>query len=192
MSIFKEIIFGVILLFFTSYVSRHLTQTIAYERARIKKGCSKLKKYPHKDPFFGIDMFIDFMGAMRRGKVIPTVDGYFPKYGKTFQSNAWGTTVINTADPKVIQVVLATEFDKFGVEDTRKAILEPIMKDGIFVSDGQAWVHARASVKQIFAGVRNTSVQMLERHVDRLLTLIPRDGSTVDLQPLLKRLVCDK
>jgi len=171
------------------YISRAISHQRVYNKARLHKGCSKIKKYPHTEPFLGLDMFLEFAKSMQSGTVMSTVEGYFSKYGKTFQSNAWGTTVINTMDPRVIQSVLALEFDKFGVEPTRKDVLEPIMSGGIFVSDGSNWVYARSSVKQIFSGVRNSSVVTLERHVERLLTWIPRDGSSVDLQPLLKRMV---
>lgn len=185
----NPIAWATITLFLAVFIVRVINRKRAYEAARIQNGCSLPRKYPHNDPLLGIDMFIDFAKAMKSGTVISTVDSYFPKYGKTFQSNSFGTTVINTTDPKVIQYVLAVGFDKFGVEATRKVVLEPIMKDGVFVSDGQEWVHARASVKQIFSGVRNSSVESIEKHVERLLALIPRDGSTIDLQPLLKRLV---
>lgn len=181
----------VIGLLFMLYLSRTINNQRAYTTLRRKKGCSEIKKYPHREPFLGLDMFLEFAKSMQSRKVMSTIEGYFLKYGKTFQSNSWGTKVINTMDPRIIQTVLALEFDKFGVEPTRKKALNPIMQDGIFVSDGSKWVHSRASVKQIFSGVRNSSVVTMERHVERLLSWIPRDGSTVDLQPLLKRLVSD-
>ena len=172
------------------YLIRFVNQKLFYHRLRLQHNCSPPPKYQHWDPFLGIDLFIKIALGMAHGNALPEIESWFTIYGKTFQSNSFGSTVIHTADSRVIQSVLALEADKFTVESTRKDMLGPLMKGGIFVSDGEKWAHARASVKSIFSGVRESSVTTLQPHVERLLDIIPKDGSAVDLQPLLKRMVC--
>ncbi|TGO43945.1 hypothetical protein BCON_0695g00020 [Botryotinia convoluta] len=137
-------------------------------------------------------MFVALAKAMQSGSMLATVEGLFTTYGKTFQSNSWGTTVINTMDPLVIQIVLANSSEKFGVAPSRIPVVEPLMQDGIFTADGQSWAYHRSIAKQIFSGVRFSVILSLEKHVNLLLELIPRDGSTIDLQPLLKRMFLDR
>lgn len=171
------------------YLLRMAGIRLAYRRAMLENGCSTPKKYPHKEPFLGLDMFLVFAKAMQSGQLLPKVESLFTEYGKTFVSNAWGRTVLNTMDSQVIQSILTVESKKFGVAPDRTEALAPLMKDGIFTADGEAWTKSRALAKQIFSGVRQTTIPALEPHVNHLLNLIPRDGSTVDLQPLLKRMV---
>ncbi|KAF5868071.1 putative cytochrome p450 alkane hydroxylase protein [Botrytis fragariae] len=154
----------------------------------LANGCATPKKYAHKDPFFSIDMFVALAKAMHNGSMLATVEGLFTTHGKTFQSNSWVTTVINTMDPLVIQKVLANSSEKFGVAPSRIPVVEPLMHDGIFTADGQSWAYHRSVAKQIFFGVGFSVIPSLEKHANRLLELIPRDGSTVDIQPLLKRI----
>ncbi|CCD48984.1 hypothetical protein ACHAPF_000710 [Botrytis cinerea] len=180
---------GLVALWFSA---SSIYRRFSYRNAMLANGCSTPKKYAHKDPFFGIDMFVALAKAMQSGSMLATVEGLFTTYGKTFQSNSWGTTVINTMDPLVIQTVLANSSEKFGVAPSRIPVVEPLMQDGIFTADGQSWAYHRSIAKQIFTGVRFSVIPSLEKHVNRLLELIPQDGSTVDLQPLLKRMFLDR
>ncbi|KAJ8067971.1 hypothetical protein OCU04_003551 [Sclerotinia nivalis] len=143
----------------------------------LANGCSTPKKYAHKDPFFGIDMFLALAKSMQSGSMLATIEGLFTTYGKTFQSNSWGTTVINTMDP-------------FGDPNSSCPQLGQIRRRAI--QNSNTWAHHRSIAKQIFLGVRFSVIPTLEKNVKRLLELIPRDGSTVDLQPLLKRMFLDR
>ncbi|TGO85668.1 hypothetical protein BPOR_0374g00020 [Botrytis porri] len=95
-------------------------------------------------------MFFALAKATQSGSMLAKIGGLFTKYSKTFQSNSWGTTVINTMDSLVKQIVLANS-------------------------------------SEISIAKRTFSViSSLEGQMNRLPELIPRDGSTIDLQPLLK------
>lgn len=63
------------------------------------------------------------------------------------------------------------------------------MAQGIFTADGSIWARSRALIRPTFARSGISNFSCLEKHVGRLLDLIPHDGSTVDLQPLMKHLV---
>lgn len=63
------------------------------------------------------------------------------------------------------------------------------MGDGIPITDGSARVHSRALSKPISKRSRIGNFAVFERHVGRILDLLPRSGDVVDIQPLVKRLV---
>lgn len=92
-------------------------------------------------------------------------------------------------DPKNAQTVLALKMESFGVAPMRQAATEPFLGRGIFTSDGNEWARARAMIKPMFARSQIADFSMFEKHVERALALIPRDGATVDLQPIFKMLV---
>lgn len=58
-------------------------------------------------------------------------------------------------------------------------------------TDGSFWEHSRALIRPTFARAQIANLSTLEVHVSRMIDLIPKDGSTVDLQPLFARLALD-
>ncbi|KAF7896905.1 uncharacterized protein EAF01_009308 [Botrytis porri] len=109
-------------------------------------------------------MFFALAKATQSGSMLAKIGGLFTKYSKTFQSNSWGTTVINTMDSLVKQIVLANSSEMFDVGPSRILI-----------------AYHRSIAKRTFSVISS-----LEGQMNRLPELIPRDGSTIDLQPLLK------
>ncbi|KAK6603167.1 hypothetical protein H4I96_05935 [Botrytis cinerea] len=52
--------------------------------------------------------------AMKTGKVLQPNRTLHDSFGKTFQSNSWGTTAIHTCESENIKTVLALSFGNFG------------------------------------------------------------------------------
>ncbi len=69
-------------------------------------------------------------------------------------------------------------------EPIRKTVNQGWMGDGIFVSDGPIWKQSRTLLKPAFSKNQYGNLSSFDVHVKRLLALIPRDESTVDLQLL--------
>jgi cytochrome P450 len=115
----------------------------------------------------------------------------FNTYGHTFQSNPYGRTGIFTIEPPNLQAILATDSESFGLEPLRLFFFEPFIGRGIVTSDGPFWKHSRALIRPTFARAQVADLSAMKIHVDRLIDLIPKDGSTVDLQPLFARLTLD-
>lgn len=97
--------------------------------------------------------------------------------------------MIFAMDPVNMQAVHTTEFTNFGAEPIRKPVNKGWMGDGIFVSDGPKWKHSRALLKPLSGKAQVANLSNFDVHLERLLDLIPRDATTVDLQPLVRRLV---
>jgi len=139
-------------------------------------------KYAHKEPFLGLDLFFKMGAAMKTGKVLQPNRTLHDSFGKTFQSNSWGTTAIHTCESENIKTVLALSFGNFG-----KVKVKPEKRGGsleaqrILTADGKIWQRSRALVRPKFARTEISNFGALD--------LLPRDDSTVDLQPLTKNLV---
>ncbi|KAF2684548.1 cytochrome P450 [Lentithecium fluviatile CBS 122367] len=170
-------------------------QVIALLRQRsIKRrnGCQNPPRYPHKDRIFGLDVFFQYKKAFQDRDFLDLNWRLFEKYGKTFQANRLGIRVIKTMDPEITKFTHETYFEHFGAEKIRSGA-EYLWGDGITAVEGEKWAIRRKLIKPAFdvAHIANLQNRSLSVHVERLMQLIPRDGSTVDLMPLFRRLSLD-
>ena len=158
-------------------------------QASRSNGCLPPPSYPHKDPLLGLDLFLGQFKAVKCGDSATIERKRFSSHGKTFQSNSWGTRCIDTMDAQNIQAVLSQNFRKFGVEPMRLHIGEPFIGKGVFSTDGPYWEHSRNLIRPMFAKAQIADFAALDVHLNRMMDRIPRDGSTVELQALLKLMV---
>ncbi|GME36240.1 hypothetical protein CDV56_108500 [Neofusicoccum parvum] len=63
----------------------------------------------------------------------------------------------------------------------------PLLGKSIFTTDSQEWAHLRAILRPNFVKDQVAELEMLERYMEHLMALIPKDGSTIDLQELFFR-----
>ena len=162
-----------------------------YELARRRCQCSKPVRYRHKDPIFGIDLFFLNVRAIQEGRSLTVQRRLFKEYGKTLQTIVFGTTQYLTMDSRNIQCVLATKVDGFGNEPMNLAPCQPFIGHGVITTDGASWKRSRQLINPIFARAQISKLSSFDSHVTRMLRLIPRDGSTVDMQPIMKMLFLD-
>lgn len=120
--------------------------------------------------------------------MLPSESG-FSRLWKTYELNSWGTMAIHTMDPQNIHEVLATSFGKFGVQPLRLAVSEPFLGRGVFTTDGPYWEHSRELIRPMFSRAQISDLAALDVHLDRMFARLPQDGSTVELQRLLKLMV---
>ena len=179
-------VIGVLL---ASYVCKTLYVRLVYEHALKANGCQKPVWYPHTDPILGWDLHRILSQSAIRGNSFAVRRELFRKYGRTYVSNWFGQTNINTMDMENIQTVLSLSSSNFIMSPLRNAIAEPFLGKGLLTRDGATWQHSRGIVMPIFATSQIADLESLEVHFQKMLLLIPRDGSTVDLMPLLKKLV---
>lgn len=173
----------------TVFLCSKVLSTVKLRQAMRRNDCLPLPKYPHKDPFLGLDMFFDQLKALKDGNSRSVEQDRFLKYGKTFEANSWGTKCIHTMDVANVQAVLAQLFDRFGVEPMRLHIGEPFIGKGVFSTDGAYWRHSRELIRPMFARALVSDFTALDVHLYRMMQRIPRNGSTFDLQALLKLMV---
>ncbi|KAI9685798.1 MAG: hypothetical protein M1820_010737 [Bogoriella megaspora] len=162
-------------------------------RGMRKHGCKRPRKYPHKDPFFGLDVIFEDQRANKEGRHIAVLQERFHRCGKTYeQLRPDRARIINTMEAKMAQAV-ATQIDSFGFEPMRYGFppTRAFFGRGILAVDGPFWEHSRALIKPVFAKAQIANLASLDNHLSSLMTYIPKNGSTVDLQPLFKRLFVD-
>ncbi|KAI1073725.1 cytochrome P450 [Whalleya microplaca] len=171
---------------------RKLISWLHYKSVMSKNGCQDPPSYPHKDPIFGLDLFLLYKKAFQERNFLDLNWQLFEKHGKTYQANRLGNRIIKTMNPELTKYTHATFFDHFGVEKIRSGA-EYLWGDGITVVEGEKWAARRKLIKPSFDVVHigNLDNRNLGTHVSRLMELIPRDASTVDLMPLFRRLSLD-
>lgn len=181
-------LFTIILSAIIRYFYRRWTRTYAYRATALKYGCQEPTKYPHKLRY-GIDMLRSRMAAIKAGRYNRLYLEHYQKYGKTWEENLAGTKVINSMEPANFQQVASLSFQDYGKLAMRTKALSPFLGNGIFSQDGASWKHSRDLIKPLFMRAELSDIDSFKVCVDRFLNLIPRDGSTVDLHPLLLKLV---
>lgn len=161
----------------------------AYDRKRIQNNCGEAVKYPHTDPFFGLDLLIKDTKEHTACVYLKEIQRQFTVYGKTHEIRFLGERMIRTMEPKNIQALLGLNSKDYGLEPLREGLAMPLFGRGINSTDGEYWQHSRALIKPTFSRMEICDLTSLEMHFGRLVDLIPRDEKTVDLQPLFSRLV---
>ncbi|KAJ5205297.1 Cytochrome P450 [Penicillium cf. griseofulvum] len=133
---------------------------------------------------FGLGMVMELAKAGPEHRFLELVRGWHQGYGPTFKARVANRNLIFTADPKNLQTILALKFKDFSVGTARLDALRPALGNGIFGVDGAAWEHSRALLRPNFLRAQINDTELYETHVVDLIAQIPRDGSTIDLQPL--------
>jgi cytochrome P450 len=180
------------------YLLYHLVQTCvtAYQRHLFKreKGCKPEPRYPHLESIFGIDIFLENLRLSKTGGFLDAVSARYKRVGEgihTYSSLLTGERVIQTCEPENIKAILATQFKDFNLPSGRKKAFAPIFGHGIFTTDGKEWEASRALLRPNFNRSQVGDLDTFESHITKLIERIPRDGSTVDLQPLFFMLTMD-
>jgi cytochrome P450 len=159
-----------------------------FSNASSKHGCASPKTLPSRDPFFGLDTVAATFKSIRDHCRMRNTQTQTRLYGHTFQSFPFGRRVITTVSPRNVQTVLSLQHEKFGVGPMRKPA-EAMVGKGIISNDGKIWEHGRSLMRPAFTRSQIADRGMFEKHVERLLALLPQDASAVDLQPLFDKLV---
>ena len=164
-----------------------------FRRLAIKRqhGCQPPQSTPSKDPFLGLDSVYRILRSVKENRRNLSLKEQLDLYGYTFQSNLFGKIEIFTAEPQNLQAIFATDFESFGVEPMRLFVFEPLLGKGIMTTDGAHWAHSRALLQPVFSRTQIADYSSFEIHVARLIDRIPKNGSTVDLQPLFAKLALD-
>lgn len=166
---------------------------LRYIKIARDQGCQPPPCIIQRDPIFGLDVVLQLFQALKENRRNLSIKQLFEVYGNTFKSESWRTSKLYTIEPKNLQAIFSTDFLSWGVEPMRLFAFEPFVGKGIMCTDGASWESSRALLKPTFARTQIADLHLsaFVAHVQRLLDLIPRDGSEVDLMPLFSKLALD-
>lgn len=158
---------------------------------KAEHGCQPLLRQFHsKFPAFGLDWIGINIKATRNKRFLDTLCTRFEDIGSTFKIQVLNNRAIFTIEPENIKAILSLRFQDFTLGN-RPGIMGKLLGKGIFTTDGQEWAHSRAMLRPNFVREQVADLNTFESHIQDLFKLIPRDGSTVDLQPLFFRFTLD-
>ncbi|KAJ4248745.1 hypothetical protein NW762_012583 [Fusarium torreyae] len=160
-----------------------------------QKGWEPIPRYWQWDPIWGLDLVASQIGALRSNRFLDWLASLHASmsHTKTFAINMFGVRWVYTYDPEVLKAVYATHFKDFGVTpigNLRRG-LTPFADKGAITTDGDEWRHSRLLIQPFFDRQVYTSTDRVARHTNQFIKLLPNNGETVDLQPLLQRWFLD-
>ncbi len=164
-------------------------RTIRHQQLSRANGCQPPRRYPHKDPLFGFDLFLKTGKLFQNNQYLPELVRRYREYGSTFQTRSSSSFTINSIRPENLQTVWVSKFKDWGVQPVRLPAQDPFCGVGFITTDGPVWEHSRALLKPSFHRANMTDLSTFEKYLRMVINKIPKDGATIDLQPLLSSLV---
>ncbi|RDK38716.1 cytochrome P450 [Aspergillus phoenicis ATCC 13157] len=166
-------------------------RAISCQRLRLLDGCLSAPKVRRGGLPFGLDNLVILWRASRENRVLEEVDFDFRSSGRTTMiQRQLNRRMVVTCEPDNIRTILSLKSDDYNVESRNQAF-GPLISTGILVSDGADWAHSRAVMRRNFVRSQLANFEPLEQTLQSLISLLPRDGVTVDLQPLFLRYTLD-
>lgn len=167
----------------------------AFKREEARRGCKPPPENILRLPF-GVDGVWRALKADSKQKFPEFVDARFHAVNyKTHVNRLLGSRSVVTADPKIIQAILATQFQDFGLGPRRRGNFFALLGSGIFTEDGAAWEHSRALLRPQFVRHQIADLELEETHVQDLMQALPSQAhgwtNEVDLSVLFFRLTID-
>ncbi|KAI0897593.1 cytochrome P450 [Annulohypoxylon nitens] len=154
-------------------------------------GCQSPARYKHKDPIFGLDIFLRTGDAFSKNEFLVELQRRFDTYGHTFESLDFGSNNLSTIHPENIRTVFSKNAADWGIQPLRLHNMRPFCGTGFITTDGSDWKLSHDLLKPGFHRSIISDFAPLEEHLQILLRQIPKDGSKFDLQPYLLRLYLD-
>ncbi|KAI1139096.1 cytochrome P450 monooxygenase [Hypoxylon sp. FL0543] len=139
----------------------------------------------------GLDLLLLTLKASDELRLMEFFLDNFRRLGNTFQQVIGFNTSIFTIEPANIETILSSNARDWGL-GFRRTIFLPLLGDGIFLQDGDAWKHSRDTLRPHFYHRHYESLDIFRPHLQNLLDAITSDAtSVVDLEPLFLRLTLD-
>lgn len=148
--------------------------------------------YAHREPILGIDWLLDMVKAIKDNQLLEVWHERFAHVGNTFWHLSTGSWMVLTNEPENMKAVLSTNFEDWPIGGVRqKTTLLTVGPHSIFSVNGKEWQNARALIRPSFTRNQIADLECQDRHIERFLDRIPRDGSVVELQNLFYLLTMD-
>lgn len=156
----------------------------------LKHGCQPATRYRHKDPIFGLDIFLRTGDAITKNEFLTEHQRRYDTYGHTFEALNFGSRAIYSVHPENLKAVFSKNAADWGIQPLRLDKMSPFCGVGFITTDGPQWKVSHDMLKPGFHKSIISDFSSLDAHLGILLDQIPKDGSRFDLQPYILKLVC--
>ncbi|KAF2036159.1 cytochrome P450 alkane hydroxylase-like protein [Setomelanomma holmii] len=147
---------------------------------------------PSYIPTFGLDFVISNFRVYREKRLLEHWQQYLIKANAhTVVSNVVGQQLFITDDAENVRAILATNFENWSLGQERIKQMSDYLGHGVFTNEGAAWKHSREMLRPCFERHQVADTSLFAKHMDRLIAVLPTDGTAVDLQPLFHELTLD-
>ncbi|APA15520.1 hypothetical protein sscle_15g102900 [Sclerotinia sclerotiorum 1980 UF-70] len=178
------------ILIVAAFLVHKITNHVSARRFQKAHCCKPVHKLPQRERIIGWDMYkFQVKSAKEKRRLKAGYDRY-KENGNTYVLSMMGFDFFNTIEPENLKTLLAVNFKDYDL-GARRGAFSPLLGDGIFTTDGAQWEHSRALVRPNFNKSQVADLNIFEKHIQVLLSQIPRDGSTFDLQSLFFKLTLD-
>ena len=158
---------------------------------RKRYNCQTLPNAFFFERLHGSLLFLESHFHLRKNHFLENSRKRFKQHGVTYKTNMLGEDVVFTIDPENIRTVLATKFSDYSLGDKRKGALSHVFGHGIMTTDGAAWSHFRKLQLPSFSREILSDTRILDGNLTQIISSIPGDGTSFDLQPLFFALLLD-
>ena len=172
------------------WTGQAINNYLHYESTRRKFGCPPLSKYPSWDKLLGLDYVYAMVKALKENRFLEfQVQTYSARGAKVWTANFMGNRMIYSSEPANMKAMSTSHRESFAVEPIRVAngAITPFTGRGVSSSDGAQWQFSRDLVKPYFERAAFSNLDRLSSHMDTLISKVPTDGTTVDMQALFQR-----
>ncbi|KAI1479989.1 cytochrome P450 [Daldinia eschscholtzii] len=177
--------------FAAAFAAYRLYLTYRLQLTAQQHGCQPAARYKHKDPVFGLDIFLRTGDAISKNQFLVEHQRRYDTYGHTFESLNFGSLGISSIHPENLRAVFSKHAADWGVQPLRLHSMSPFCGKGFITTDGSDWKLSHDLLKPGFHRSIISDFSPIEEHLQVLLGQIPKDGSKFDLQPYLLRLYLD-
>jgi cytochrome P450 len=211
-------VLAVLALLFKTFSS--LLEKRRYASEAAARGCAGLPELPRKG-LLGLGRLSEVSKANSEGRLPQWFMKKFDEVGEdcnTFVAGALDYKLILTRDPMNARAMFSTNSDDFEISPHRKDIWSPLLGNGIFTAQGEAWKHSRKLLRPqvsffwmtlypddiIYLFLQNqfsrdqiSDLELEEQHIQSLLSLPAlkpgKNGwtSNLDLAPLFLNFTLD-
>ncbi|KAI0379575.1 cytochrome P450 [Hypomontagnella monticulosa] len=180
----------VTLCFIVQYCIRQLVNKLRYEVGVYHRGCERPPNLRPWDPIFNLDIILSNLKARVEHRVLQLDQKNFNKYGHTLQNPFFGPGTIQTTSVENYQAMMSVQGNNDFLA-ARSWAMKPMAGLGLIDTDGTVWAYHRRMAKTMFSRAQINDPTNFGVHFRRMMQLLPRDGSTVDLRPLFDKMNMD-
>jgi cytochrome P450 len=152
-------------------------------------GCKSPPTIPQQKWLNGIDLALRARRLLKEKNFLKQSSLNFQNIARTFSIQFFGETRIWTIEPENVKTILQSEDFEMGW--IRNKAFRPYLGNGVQATNGEIWAHGRALLRPSFNRAQISNLALYEEHFQNFAALVPKDGSTIDIQKEFHRLTMD-